>query len=105
MMKDGYHHFIIPLKRLDVITLKIYRVCMSETTQKRATVYFDPFLHRALRLKAAETDRSISELVNEAVKASLAEDADDIEAFEIREKEVDYSFANVVKDLKRRGKL
>ena len=78
---------------------------MSESPQKRATVYFDPFLHRALRLKAAETDRSISELVNEAVKAALSEDADDIEAFEIREREIDYSFEDAVKDLKRRGKI
>ena len=78
---------------------------MSETTPKRATVYFDPFLHRALRLKAAETDRSISVLVNEAVKAAFAEDADDIEAFEIREREADYSFEDVVKDLRRRGKI
>lgn len=78
---------------------------MSEIVQKRATVYFDPFLHRALRLKAAETDRSISELVNEAVKAALAEDACDIEAFEVREKEPDYAFEDVVKDLKRRGKI
>jgi hypothetical protein len=78
---------------------------MSESQQKRATVYFDPFLHRALRLKAAETDRSISELVNEAVKAALAEDADDIESFEIREREADYSFEDAVKDLKRRGKI
>ena len=78
---------------------------MSESTQKRATVYFDALLHRALRLKAAETDRSISDLVNEAVKAALAEDADDIEAFEVREKEADYAFEDVVKDLKRRGKI
>ena len=78
---------------------------MNKATQKRATVYFDPFLHRALRLKAAETERSISDLVNEAVKAALAEDADDIEAFEVREKEPDYAFENVVKDLKRRGKI
>jgi len=78
---------------------------MNETTQKRATVYFDPYLHRALRLKAAETDRSISELVNEAVKVALAEDASDIEAFEVREKEPDYAFEDVVKDLKRRGKI
>jgi type II secretory ATPase GspE/PulE/Tfp pilus assembly ATPase PilB-like protein len=78
---------------------------MTETTQKRATVYFDSHLHRALRLKAAETDRSISELVNEAVKAALAEDASDIEAFEVREKEPDYAFETVVKDLKRRGKI
>jgi plasmid stability protein len=78
---------------------------MSESQQKRATVYFDPFLHRALRLKAAETDRSISALVNEAVKAALSEDADDIEAFENRELEIDYSFEDAVKDLKRRGKI
>jgi len=78
---------------------------MNDTAQKRATVYFDPFLHRALRLKAAETDRSISELVNEAVKAALAEDVSDIEAFEVREKEADYAFEDVVKDLKRRGKI
>jgi hypothetical protein len=78
---------------------------MNKSQQKRATVYFDPFLHRALRLKAAETDRSISELVNEAVKAALSEDAADIEAFEIREREADYSFERVVKDLKRRGKI
>ena len=78
---------------------------MSGSQQKRATVYFDPYLHRALRLKAAETDRSISELVNEAVQFALAEDADDIEAFNVREKEADYSFEDVVKDLKRRGKI
>ena len=78
---------------------------MSKSQQKRATVYFDPYLHRALRLKAAETDRSISELVNEAVQSALAEDADDIEAFDVREKEADYSFEDVVKDLKRRGKI
>ena len=78
---------------------------MNETIQKRATVYFDPFLHRALRLKAAETDRSISELVNEAVKAALAEDASDFEVFEVREKEPEYAFEDVVRDLKRRGKI
>ena len=78
---------------------------MTNTTQKRATVYFDAALHRALRLKAAETDCSISELVNEAVQSALAEDANDIEAFDVREKEADYSFEDVVKDLKRRGKI
>jgi len=78
---------------------------MNDTAQKRATVYFDPHLHHALRLKAAETDCSISELVNDAVKAALLEDATDIEAFEAREKEHDYAFEDVVKDLKRRGKI
>ncbi len=78
---------------------------MNEKTAKRATIYFDPFLHRALRLKAAATDRSISELVNAAVRAALSQDASDIEAFEVREKEPDYAFEDVVKDLKRRGKI
>ena len=78
---------------------------MNETTPKRATVYFDPFLHRALRIKAAETETSVSDLVNQAVRAALAEDAEDIEAFEVREKEPDYAFEDVVKDLKRRGKI
>ena len=73
--------------------------------QKRATVYFDPELHRALRLKAVETDRSLSELVNEAVKLTLAEDAEDLAAFEERAAEPDLPFESVVKDLKRRGKI
>lgn len=77
---------------------------MSKST-KRATVYFDAEIHRALRLKAAETDRSVSELVNDAIKASLAEDADDLSAFDLREPEPDLPFEAVVKDLKRRGKV
>jgi plasmid stability protein len=78
---------------------------MRETPPKRATIYFDALLHRALRLKAAATERSISDLVNDAVKVALAEDASDFEAFEAREAEVDYSFEDVVRDLKRRGKI
>ena len=78
---------------------------MTEAIQKRATVYFDPGLHQALRLKAAETDRSISELVNEAVRLALAEDAEDLAAFREREKEPDLRFEDVVEDLKRRGKI
>ncbi|MEZ5541069.1 MAG: ribbon-helix-helix domain-containing protein [Pseudomonadota bacterium] len=72
---------------------------------KRATVYFDPELHRALRVKAAETDRSMSDLVNEAVQLSLAEDAEDLAAFEERQNEPSLPFEDVVKDLKRRGKI
>ena len=78
---------------------------MAESTQKRATVYFDPYLHRALRLKAAETDSSVSELVNEAVREALAEDAEDLAAFDERAKEPNFLFEDVVKDLKRRGKI
>lgn len=72
---------------------------------KRTTVYFDPRLHRALRLKAAETEHSVSELVNEAVRLSLAEDAEDLEAFEERASEPDLPFEEAVKGLKRSGKI
>ena len=68
-------------------------------------MYFDPALHRALRLKAAETERSLSDLVNEAVRMSLAEDAEDLAAFDDRAKEPDLPFETVVKELKRSGKL
>ncbi len=77
---------------------------MSEEP-KRATVYFNPEIHRALRLKAAETDRPISDLVNDAVKFALAEDAEDLSAFEDRAREPNLPFESVVKDLKRRGKI
>lgn len=73
--------------------------------QKRATVYFDPQLHRALRVKAAETDESISDLINAAVRQSLAEDAEDLAAFEERAKEPSLAFEAVLKDLRKRGKL
>ncbi len=72
---------------------------------KRATVYFDAAIHRALRLKAAETERSMSDLVNEAVQLSLAEDAEDLAAFENRVNEPNLPYEAVVKDLKRRGKI
>ena len=75
------------------------------STPKRATVYFDPALHRALRVKAAETERSMSDLVNEAVQLSLLEDAEDFAAFEDRINEPALPFEDVVKDLKRRGKI
>jgi len=76
-----------------------------KNSQKRATIYFDPFLHRALRVKAAETDRSVSDLVNEAVKLHLAEDAEDLAAFEERAHEPNLPFEDVLKDLKQRGKI
>lgn len=76
-----------------------------KTSPKRATVYFDPNLHRALRVKAAETDRSMSELVNESLRQSLAEDAEDLAAFEERAGEPNLAFEAVLKDLRKRGKL
>lgn len=75
------------------------------TAAKRATVYLDPELHRALRVKSAETDRTISDLVNEAVRSNLADDADDLDAFREREKEPTVSFEDLVRGLKLSGKL
>jgi plasmid stability protein len=77
----------------------------QKRSPKRATVYFDPSIHKALRIKAAESERSISELVNAAVRQSLAEDSEDLTAFEERAREPNLAFAEVLKDLKRRGKL
>ena len=72
---------------------------------KRATVYLDPSLHRALRVKAAETEKSVSDLDNSAVRQSLTEDAADLAIFEARAREPVLPFEDVLKDLKRRGKL
>ncbi len=75
------------------------------TATKRATVYLDPDLHKALRLKAVETSQSVSELVNRAVREALAEDAEDITAFEKRAKEPLISYDEMVKRLKRDGRI
>lgn len=72
---------------------------------KRATIYLPAEVHRALKLKAAAADRSVSDLVSEAVRLSLAEDAEDLAAFEERSRERSVKFENVVKVLRRRGKL
>ena len=76
-----------------------------KANSKRATVYFEPHLHRALRIKAAETEKSLSDLVNSAVQSSLAEDAEDLAAFEDRARESNLAFEGVLKDLRKRGKL
>ena len=72
---------------------------------RRATLHLDPRLFRALKIKSAETDTPLSELVNRALKQALAEDAADLAAFERTAGEPVQSFARVVKDLKREGLL
>jgi hypothetical protein len=74
-------------------------------TAKRATVYFEPDLHQALRVKSATSSRSVSEIVNDAVRRSLAEDAADLAAFEERAREPSLDFEAVVKSLRKRGKV
>lgn len=71
----------------------------------RTTVYLDRELHRALRLRSAHGDRSVSRLVNDAVRRALAEDAIDLEALEARRKEKSLDFGEFVRGLKRRGRL
>ena len=72
---------------------------------KRSTIYFEPEIHKALRLKAVETDRTMSDLVNEAVRLALAEDAEDLAAFDQRAMEPNLPFEDVVKELRKRGKI
>ena len=72
---------------------------------KRATVYFAPDLHKALRLRAAASDRSVSDMVNDAVRTALAEDAVDLGAFAARRREKSISFETFVAGLKRRGRI
>jgi len=75
------------------------------TKTKRSTIYLDPNLHKALKFKAAETDCSLSELVNDAVRRSLSEDAQDLTAFRERELEPNLSFEEALKDMRRCGRL
>lgn len=72
---------------------------------KRATIYLDPDLHKVLKLKAAETSRSVSDLVNEAVRHELREDQQDLQAFSDRLKEPAISYEQLLKELKRDGKI
>lgn len=74
-------------------------------SSRRSTVYLRPELHRALWLKAAVADRSMSDLINDAVRASLSEDADDLAAFRERKRDKSVNFEQVVASLRRRGKL
>jgi hypothetical protein len=95
---------------IDVITFWHYNVTkiggdIMATPAKRATVYFDPSIHKALKLKSIETSKSISDLVNDAVKAALAEDAEDIAAFEERANEPLISFSEMLKRLKKDGRI
>ena len=75
------------------------------TPAKRATVYLDPVLHKALKLKAVETSRSISDLVNAAVREALAEDAEDLAALDKRADEPLISYDEMVKRLKKDGRI
>ncbi len=76
-----------------------------DTAAIRATIYFEPDIHKAIRLKAADTHRTLSDIVNEAVRAALREDQKDLAAFEDRVAEPIISYEALLKDLKANGKL
>jgi len=77
---------------------------MSEQA-KRSTIYLKPELHRALRLKALDTGRSMTDLVNEAVRMAFREDQEDLLAFDERVKEPEMTYEALLKDLKAHGKI
>ena len=99
--------------RFDAMTLSSYSAgaafpevsTMSEQMSKRATIYFEPDLHQAVRLKAAHTRRSVSDIVNDAVRMALREDQEDLAAFEERAAEPAISYEALLEDLKAHGKL
>ncbi len=72
---------------------------------KRSTVYLEPDLHRVLKLKSAEISRSVSDLVNEAVRHELGEDQEDLQAFADRKSEPAISYEQLLKELKKNGKI
>lgn len=72
---------------------------------KRATIYFEEDLHRALKIKAAETSSSVSHLVNEVIRATFTEDLEDLQAFRDRESEPSVDFEEFLKGMKENGRL
>ena len=72
---------------------------------KRSTIYFDPVIHQALKLKAASIDSSVSELVDEAVRLLMNEDEEDLRAFSDRVNEPTISYETLLDDLKKHGKI
>jgi len=75
------------------------------TPAKRATVYLDPDLHEALKLKAVESSRTVSDLINAAVREALSEDAEDLAAFNERADEALISYDEMITRLKSDGRI
>jgi hypothetical protein len=72
---------------------------------KRSTIYFDPAIHQALKIKSVTSSRSLSELVDEAIRQVLIEDQDDLETYAKRMEASDISYEELLKDLKQHGKI
>jgi len=76
-----------------------------KSLSKRSTVYLDPSLHQALRIKSVETSRSMSELINDSLREAFAEDLEDLAAFEERADESLVSYEQIIKRLKKDGRI
>lgn len=74
-------------------------------SQKRSTIYLEPDLHRAVKLKSAHTNRTISDIVNESLRLALREDEEDLAAFETRALEPVMSYEALLSKLKADGKI
>ncbi|MGY8863908.1 MAG: hypothetical protein ACKVJ2_14925, partial [Pseudomonadales bacterium] len=72
---------------------------------KRSTVYFEPDIHQALKIRAASAHLSVSELVDEAVRLLMREDQEDLAAVSARTNEPDISYEDLLNDLKSHGKI
>lgn len=75
------------------------------TLNKRATIYFDPEIHRTLKIQAASTNKSVSQIIDFILRNELAEDEEDLKIFEARAKEPTVSYESVLKELKLNGKI
>jgi hypothetical protein len=92
----------------DVLTsweLQRQNVMKKNGKYTRATVYFSPDIHKSLRLRAAETGTSISQIVNEAIRLSLADEAADLDSFLLHDEEEHVSFETFICGLRRRGRI
>ncbi len=87
------------------MTLKCHDWGIMAIQTKRATIYFEPALHQAVRLKSAHTNRSISDIVNDSLREALREDEEDLKAFEDRKSEPVISYESLLKKLKADGKI
>ncbi|ORJ57566.1 CopG family transcriptional regulator [Geothermobacter hydrogeniphilus] len=75
------------------------------SSSRRSTIYFDSEIHKAIKLKAAVTNKSLSELVNLAVRQMLKEDREDLTAFNDRVAEPTISYEQLLDELKSDGKI
>lgn len=86
------------------LTIRRFDITLSGV-MKRATVYFEEDLHKALKLKAVESETTLSDIVNEAIRHTIQEDLDDLQDIESRKGEGEVSYEVFLKQLKKRGQI